>query len=42
VALACGVVIALTGYLTTTARAHATAAAIAGAPAAPAPVTLPR
>jgi hypothetical protein len=27
-------VIALTGYLTTTARAHATAAAIAAAPAA--------
>jgi EmrB/QacA subfamily drug resistance transporter len=29
VALACGIVIALTGYLTTTARAHATAAAVA-------------
>lgn len=40
VAAGCGVVIALTGYLTTTARAHATAAAIAAAPAdlpAPAP-----
>jgi EmrB/QacA subfamily drug resistance transporter len=33
VAVGCGVVIALTGYLTTTARAHATAAAIAAAPA---------
>ena len=33
VAVGCGVVIALTGYLTTTARAHATAAAIATAPA---------
>jgi EmrB/QacA subfamily drug resistance transporter len=33
VALGCGLVIALTGYLTTTARAHATAAAIAAAPA---------
>jgi len=38
VALACGVVIALTGYLTTTARAQATAAAIAAAPVAAAPV----
>ncbi|HEX7164308.1 MAG TPA: DHA2 family efflux MFS transporter permease subunit [Trebonia sp.] len=40
VAVGCGVVIALTGYLTTTARAHATAAAIAAAPPdlpAPAP-----
>ena len=40
VAVGCGLVIALTGYLTTTARAHATAAAIAAAPAdlhAPAP-----
>jgi EmrB/QacA subfamily drug resistance transporter len=34
VALGCGLVIALTGYLTTTARAHASAAAIAAAPAA--------
>jgi EmrB/QacA subfamily drug resistance transporter len=33
VALGCGLVIALTGYLTTTARAHATAAAIAVTPA---------
>jgi EmrB/QacA subfamily drug resistance transporter len=33
VAAGCGLVIALTGYLTTTARAHATAAAIAAAPA---------
>jgi MFS family permease len=40
VAVGCGLVIALTGYLTTTTRAHATAAAIAAAPAdlpAPAP-----
>ena len=40
VAVGCGVVIAFTGYFTTTARAHATAAAIAAAPAdlpAPAP-----
>jgi len=37
VAVGCGVVIALTGYLTTTARAHATAAAIAAAPPVPAP-----
>ena len=40
VAAGCGVVIALTGYLTTTVRAHATAAAIAAAPPdlpAPAP-----
>jgi MFS family permease len=34
VAVGCGLVIALTGYLTTTARAHATAAAIAAVPAA--------
>jgi EmrB/QacA subfamily drug resistance transporter len=34
VAAGCGLVIALTGYLTTTARAHASAAAIADAPAA--------
>ncbi len=34
-ALGCGVVVALTGYLTTTARAHASAAAVAAAPAAP-------
>jgi len=34
VAVGCGLVIALTGYLTTTSRAHATAAAIAAAPAA--------
>jgi len=34
VALGCGAVVALTGYLTTTARAHASAAAIAEAPAA--------
>jgi EmrB/QacA subfamily drug resistance transporter len=34
VATGCGVVIALTGYLTTTARANATAAAIAAPPAA--------
>ena len=40
VALGCGVVIALTGYLTTTARARASAAAIAGAPA-PAPAPAP-
>ena len=33
VAVGCGLVIALTGYLTTTARAHATALAVAGAPA---------
>jgi EmrB/QacA subfamily drug resistance transporter len=36
VAIGCGLVIAVTGYLTTTARAHASAAAIAAAPAAPA------
>jgi hypothetical protein len=42
VALACGVVIALTGYLTTTARAHATAAAIAASPVVQAPVTQSR
>jgi len=36
VAVGCGAVIALTGYLTTTARAHATAAAIAAAPPVPA------
>ena len=35
VAVGCGLVIALTGYLTTTARARASAAAIAAAPAAP-------
>jgi Na+/melibiose symporter-like transporter len=34
VAVGCGLVIALTGYLTTTARAHATAAAIAATPPA--------
>jgi MFS family permease len=34
VAVGCGLVIALTGYLTTTARAHASAAAVADAPAA--------
>ncbi len=34
-AVGCGLVIALTGYLTTTARAHATAAAIAAAAVAP-------
>ena len=34
-ALGCGVVVALTGYLTTTARAHASAAAVAAVPAAP-------
>jgi EmrB/QacA subfamily drug resistance transporter len=33
VAVGCGLVIALTGYLTTTARAHATALAVAGVPA---------
>jgi EmrB/QacA subfamily drug resistance transporter len=33
VAVGCGLVIALTGYLTTTARAHATASAVAGTPA---------
>jgi EmrB/QacA subfamily drug resistance transporter len=35
VALGCGAVVALTGYLTTTARAHASAAAVAAVPAAP-------
>jgi EmrB/QacA subfamily drug resistance transporter len=35
VAIGCGLVIAVTGYLTTTARAHASAAAIAATPAAP-------
>jgi MFS family permease len=34
VAVGCGLVIALTGYLTTTARAHASAAAIAATPPA--------
>ena len=34
VAVGCGLVIALTGYLTTSARAHASAAAIAAVPAA--------
>jgi hypothetical protein len=34
VAVGCGLVIALTGYLTTTARAHASVAAIADGPAA--------
>jgi hypothetical protein len=37
VAVGCGLVIALTGYLTTTARAHATALAVAGTPVAAEP-----
>jgi hypothetical protein len=40
VAVGCGVVIALTGYLTTTARAHATAAAVAAPADLPAPADL--
>jgi hypothetical protein len=42
VALACGVVIALTGYLTTTVRARASAAAIAAPAGPPAPAAAER
>ena len=41
-AVGCGLVIALTGYLTTTARAHASAAAIAAAPGGPSPAAARR